>query len=157
MMPTSRKGRLLVLASVMLMMMACAEMTIQNNTQYPVRVVVSLPGTKGSRGHFLGSSSTIKFVSPSEGNYLVNAIIDEYYLNKMDDLKSRMQNMIINFDDASWSPGEFGKTIDDIIEIDRFLTSVESTQCSGRMTEDVTTEVTIEQSAGTNPIIAICP
>ena len=79
----NRKKLLLILAALALAALACSELTVENQTGSPVRVVVTMPGESVPETVLLETGDSDLFVSDYEGAYTVTAVLDEAWRDKL--------------------------------------------------------------------------
>ncbi|MFN2145738.1 MAG: hypothetical protein ACK2T7_10325 [Anaerolineales bacterium] len=151
----NRNKLLLMLAIIILAMLSCADLYVQNNTQAKLRVMVSMPGESVAETALIPAGQDDIFVSDYSGQYTVQAMPDEEYRASLMDLKETMQTLLVtgfSYMDVE----EIKLYIQKISNIDKILDSLDTIACSGEI-DDESLTVEINVNPATNKMELSCP
>ncbi len=70
----NHKRLLAILLALVISSLACGQLTIYNNSQYPVRVIVKLPDGNGTDSIVLKGGGAATYYSDTDGPYTVTAV-----------------------------------------------------------------------------------
>jgi len=131
-----KSNQKLLLISIVLVMfsLACGELTVYNNSNYPVRVIVKLPDGNGMDSIVIRGGGAATYYSDVEGSYSVTAVLDEEAKDEMVKLRSDLQQLLI---DSEEIPGlSISEPINDLISITKTIQAKYEASCSGVLKED---------------------
>jgi hypothetical protein len=145
----NRNKLLLALGTLVLIMLACSELTVSNSATIPVRIVVSMPGESVSETVMLKSNDTDTFYSDYDGQYTVSAVADDVYRSRLTETRDHMTMLLLGeFDTLSQE--EISRITRDLGQINELLENMETVSCSGTVSDDVSgfAEVAFDLNTG---------
>ena len=140
----NRKKLLLIAAVLALLALSCSDLTVENNTSSPVRIVVTMPGESVPETVLLSKGDSEYFVSDYSGTYTVTAVLDESWRDKLKAARDELTLMLLG------QMNELDQ--EEISRITRQLGQIESlldadmqpVSCSGNVNDEVSGNAVIE-------------
>ncbi|HKJ28324.1 MAG TPA: hypothetical protein VJ965_11845 [Anaerolineales bacterium] len=152
----SRNKLMLIAAVLALMALSCSELTVENKTTNPVRIVVTMPGESVPETILLSEGDSDFFVSDYSGTYTVTAVMDESWRDKLTGIRDELTLMLL---------GQMGQMDqEEISRITRQLGKIESlldaemqpVSCSGSVDDETSGYAVIEVHLSGNGLMISC-
>ncbi len=132
----NHKRLLAILLALVISSLACGQLTIYNNSQYPVRVIVKLPDGNGTDSIVLKGGGAATYYSDTDGPYTVTAVLDEDAVNEMINLRSNLQEFLTVPELEELSGISVSDAVNELISISKTIQSKYKVSCSGVLKED---------------------
>lgn len=141
----NHKKFLAILLALVISSLACGQLTIYNNSQYPVRVIVKLPDGNGTDSIVIKGGGAATYYSDTDGPYTVTAILDEDAVAEMIKLRSNLQEFLIDPELEELSGISVFDAVNELVEISKTIQSKYKVSCSGviKEDEDATTSISV--------------
>jgi hypothetical protein len=156
-MKTSKNHLRMFIAILGLAALACSELTVVNNTDVAMRVVIKLPEGKGVDTQVIQHGSSETYYSDIEGPYSVSAMLDEEAREFMIKLKTRIQEILTDPKKLSYTDEKLSTLNNSVIVIDKWLVNNQEVSCGGVLSEDKLTIATISFNEDTSKFVISCP
>jgi hypothetical protein len=130
------KKPLVILLVLIILSLACGELTIYNNSVYPVRVIVKLPDGNGTDSIVLKGGGAATYYSDTDGSYTVTAVLDEDAVNEMIKLRSNLQGFLVDPEIEELTGISISDSVKELLSISDTIQSKYKVSCSGVLKED---------------------
>ena len=145
----NRNKLLLMLAVLVLVMLACAELTVTNKTERPIRITVVLPDFVGPETVLLGANDSREFTSDTGGTYTLTAIVDDEYRARLTTLRDDATLLMFG-KLKDLSANDIDKITRRLSNLSKLIENMNTVSCSGHLEEDgnANAEVVVNVNAG---------
>jgi hypothetical protein len=132
----NHKKILVILLVLGFFSLACGQLTIYNNSKYPVRVIVKLPDGNGTDSIVLKGGGAATYYSDTDGPYTVTAVLDEDAVNEMIKLRSNLQEFLVDPEFEELTGISISDSVKELLSITDTIQSKYKVSCSGVMKEE---------------------
>jgi hypothetical protein len=126
----------LIVAVMALAALACTQLTVTNESNWQLRVAVTLPGSSRPDVHVYERGESHDYYPDSAGSYKITIYPGEDYIEVMNNLKFKVQDFLLEPD--IWSPDQIVHLVSDMNNIDKILADLQGKSCTGTLVEDGT-------------------
>ena len=140
-MKTVNRRVYLMIAVMALAALACTQLTVTNESNWQLRVAVTLPGSSRPDVYTYGRGESYDYYPDSAGSYTITIYPGDDYVEVMNRLKYKVMDALAEPD--IWATDQIVHLVSDINTIDKILANLQGQSCTGTLVEDETVTATL--------------